>query len=294
MLFFQRLTFICCFCLLFSPFPSRWSLLAQRDGVWVTGRGTAYLNENITPAEAKQRARRNARTDAIERALGVSITAEKFLQQFEISRELGEEVETGESFANYIRESRRGRIVDEETWQEKSEITTFPDGTEIVRFVAANRFHVLEEDAAPDPNFKLELTLSNTQYKEGEGVAFNVRATQDCYLTVFNIAANDSVYLIFPNTVERSNRQMAEQTRTLPGFGYSFVTALPPGREAAMESIVAVATKDSLIFQSRKILRPGAGYAEMWKTGLNEVWRWVAEIDADRRVEAIKSFKIYR
>ncbi len=274
------------------PAPSQ--LFAQDSGIWVTGRGTAYLSDDLTSADAKLRARRKARADAIERALGVNITAEKFLQEFEVSRSQGEASETGESFSNYIRESRRGRIVDEEEWQEKSELTYFTDGGQVVKYVAVNRFRVLEEDNPPDPNFKLDLVLSKTQYQEGEGVVFSVNATQDCYLTVFNLAANDSVYLIFPNVVEKSNKQKASQKRTIPGFGYSFTTALPAGKDVAMESIIAVASKDSLVFHGKTRYRPGEGYSDMWKTGLNDVWRWVAEVDADRRVEAIESFKIYR
>ncbi len=280
------LTFVC--------LPTQAQLAAQESGIWVTGRGTAYLSDDLTAADAKLRARRKARADAIERALGVNITAEKFLQEFEVSRSQGEAGETGESFSNYIRESRRGRIVDEEAWQEKSELTYFADGGQVVKYVAHNRFRVLKEENPPDPNFKLDLMLSKSQYQEGEGVVFSVNATQDCYLTVFNLAANDSVYLIFPNVVEKSSKQKANQKRTIPGFGYSFTTALPAGKDVAMESIIAVASKDSLVFHGKTRHRPGEGYSDMWKTGLNDVWRWVAEVDADRRVEAIESFKIYR
>ncbi len=278
-----------CFVLLASS-----GLYAQENGgFWVTGTGSAFLNEDITPAEAKHKARKRARADAIERALGVSITAERYLQQFEVSREMGEVVESGESFADYIRESRRGRIVDEDEWQENSEVINM-DGDEVIKYRASNRFLIIEEESTPDPNFKVGLQLSQSQYQEGDGVSFRVNATQDCYLTIFNVAANDSVYLIFPNEIEKSNWLSAEETRTIPGFGYSFTASLPPGKKAAMESIIVVATKDSVIFRGREITTSGIGYATVWKTGLNQVWRWVSEIDPARRVEAIASFKIFK
>ena len=267
------------------------SLVAQTTGKWVEGVGQVFLTEDMTAIEARQRARTRARADAVEKALGVTISAEQFLQQFEISRQSGNIIETGDSFSKFIRESRFGRIIEQGTWQEKDTVLVY-GGESIIRKIARNRFYVIKEENKPDPNFRLELTLAKRQYKEGEALSFQVSATQDCYLTVFNISVNDSVYLIFPNEIEKSNKLAANQLRAIPGSYYSFRASLPAGKKIAMESLVAIATKDSLVFQAQERIKPGSGYAEIWKTGLNDVWKWVAEIDPDRRVEVIESFRI--
>ena len=269
------------------------SLIAQNKGKWVEGVGQVFQTEDMTAIEARQRARTRARADAVEKALGVTISAEQFLQQFEISRQSGNIIETGDSFTKFIRESRFGRIIEQGTWQEKDTVLVY-GGESILRKTVWNRFYVIKEENKPDPNFKLALTLAKRQYKEGEALSFQVSATQDCYLTVFNISVNDTVYLIFPNEIEKSNKLAANQLRAIPGSYYSFRASLPAGKKIAMESLVAIATKDSLVFQAQERIKPGSGYAEIWKTGLNDVWKWVAEIDPDRRVEVIESFKIIK
>ncbi|MFQ5825521.1 MAG: DUF4384 domain-containing protein [bacterium] len=267
---------------------------SQDKGKWVEGVGEVIVAEFMTAAEAKQLARSRARNDAIERALGVNISAGQFLQQFEVMRNSGEVVDAGESFAKFIHESRRGRIIQQGKWQEETKVSKNPDGTEIVKRYARNRFYVVAEEKQADPSFQLELSLSKQNYKEGEALSFDVAATQDCYLNVLNLAGNDSVYLMFPNVLEKSNRLLTNEKRRIPGSDYSFTAALPPGKRIAVEYLIAIATKDSLVFRSRETVKPGAGYAQTFKAGLNDVWKWVSEINADRRVEAIESFKIFK
>lgn len=268
-------------------------LAEQDDGKWVTASGKVILAGHMTAEEAKQLARRRARSNAIDRALGVDVTAEQFLQKFEVSRESGDVVEAGDSFANYIRESRRGRIVQEEVWQERDTVLVV-GGTTMIQRIAQNRFYVVAEEEKPDPAFKLELVLPKKDFKAGEGLAFDVKAAKDCYLTVFNLTASDSVYLLFPNVVELDNRLEARKSRRIPGRSYVMELTLPPNKQMAIEYLVAVATKDSVAFIADETVRPGTGYAETLRTGLNQLWQWIAEIDADRRVEAIEAFRIFR
>ena len=265
---------------------------AEQGGVWVKGSGTAFLTEDQTIAEAKNRARQKARLNAIETALGVKISAEKFMREIEVSRNNGEISQIDESYVDYIHESRLGRIVEEGIWQEDSEVITYPDGNEVIKYTSINRFYIKNEEGKSDPNFKLDLKLSRDEYRIGEAIVLNVVSSQNCYLTIFNVSANDSVYLIFPNSVESNNRQIANKKRNIPGYGYAFTAYLPEGKDLAAESIIAVATKDSLVFRDSEMVKPGLGFSEIWKSGLNDVWKWIAEIDADKRVEVIKSFNI--
>ncbi|MFQ5864620.1 MAG: hypothetical protein ACE5IW_05255, partial [bacterium] len=84
-------------------------ITVQSQGKWVQGVGKVILAEHMTTAEAKQIARSRARLDAIEKTLGVHISAGQFLQQFEIMRHSGEVLEAGESFAKFIHEISQGR-----------------------------------------------------------------------------------------------------------------------------------------------------------------------------------------
>lgn len=273
-------------------FQTPW-LRAQKKGQWVDGSGEVLLAGHITAEEAKQLARKQARSDAIEKALGVQITAETTLQQFEVMRESGDVMDAGESFSKFIRESRRGMITEEGKWQEETRVARLSDGSEVIKRYASNRFYVVPEEKSADPTFQLQVSLPKLDYRQGEALSFEVQSSQDCYLNVFNLSGNDTLYLMFPNVLEKSNRLTANQPRRIPGLGYSFTAALPAGKKTSLEYLVAVATKDSLAFRSIDIVRPGEGYAQTFKSGLNHVWKWIAEIDADRRVEVITSFKIF-
>ncbi len=268
-------------------------LYSQDKGQWVEGAGEVMIAGNMTTDEAKQRARERARSNAIEKALGITISAGQFLHQFEVMRESGEVMDAGESFAKFIHESRRGRILKEDKWEEETKVANF-EGTEIIKRHARNRFFVVAEEKQADPSFLLEITLSKQNYKEGEALSFDVNATKDCYLNVFNLSGNDTIYLMFPNVLEKSNRLLPAKDRHIPRAGYSFTATLPSGKSTAFEYLIAIATKDSLVFRSRETIKHGEGYARTFKAGLNDVWKWAAEIDADKRVEVIKSFTIFQ
>ncbi|RMD93815.1 MAG: DUF4384 domain-containing protein [Calditrichaeota bacterium] len=269
------------------------NLLSQNHGKWVIGVGKVLISENLTIAEARHLARTRARNNAIEKALGVTVTAEQFLQKFELSRQSGDILEAGDSFINFIRESRRGKILEQGTWQEKDTVLVYGESS-LIQKIVRNRFLVVPEEKQADPSFQLKFIMGKDKYKAGEPIQFEIEATLDCYVTIFNLASNDSVYLIFPNVIEPTHKLMAHQRRRIPGSNYTLVASLPEGKDAAVEYFIAVATKDPVTFRVGDIIKPGGSYTETLKTGLNEVWRWIAEIDADRRVESIKAFKIFR
>ena len=97
----------------------------------------------------------------------------------------------------------------------------------------------------PDPTFKLEANLNRTIYNEGEAIRIEATTSKDCYLYVFNIAANDSVYVLLPNQVLTNNFITKSTLVKIPPdrSGISYVTSLLPDRESDQELIKVLAIK---------------------------------------------------
>lgn len=267
--------------------------LGAREGKWVMGTGKVYLVGNITVEDARYLARQRARSNAINHALGVMIRAENYRVQFEVSRNSGDIVESTDAFSEFIRESRAGRIQEEGRWEEKDTLLIVDNET-ITQRIARNRFYVVKETEPADPNFQLEVKLPKTEFRVGEPVSFQVTATQDCYLTVFNISPNDSVYVIFPNPLEKDNRLRSNHSRLIPNpmMGYSFRADLPPDKTVGVESFVAIATKDSIVFQPDQQSLVTGAYVEPISSGMNTFWKWISGIEGAKRCESAVVYKI--
>lgn len=100
----------------------------------------------------------------------------------------------------------------------------------------------------PKAKLKVELWLSKKDdapsYKQQELMTISFRASEDCYVTLFNIDADGKITLIFPNTNAFNNRVEKGKTYTIPekDADYEFAVSGAAGEE----QVVAIATKEPL------------------------------------------------
>ena len=97
----------------------------------------------------------------------------------------------------------------------------------------------------PDPNFKLQATLDRRDYIEGDPINIEVSASKDCYLYIFNVASNDTVYVLLPNQYLNDNFIPKAQAINVPpkDSSISYKTSLLPGKETDQELIKVLAIK---------------------------------------------------
>jgi len=154
---------------------------AAEKSVWVEINGEAYMGEIETQKEVKDRAKRDAESKAVEKAVGVFIKSYTLVSNSVIAEDL-------------IYAAVRGKIIKEEI------ITSDWDSKE--RNLYRIKIKALIEPVYPErgEGLSIKLSLSKTDLKEGEEVKIFYQVSEDSYAYIFSIAADGSVTLLLPNS----------------------------------------------------------------------------------------------
>jgi len=213
------------FCIVILPVCS----FASEKPVWVEATGEACLGEIDTPKEVKERARRDAQKNALEKAVGVFIKSHTLVSNSQLAEDL-------------IYASVRGQI-------EKSEILHEGWDTK-ERSLYRVKLKSLIKAVYPEKGKGLSIKayLSKTDLKEGEEVRIFYEASSDCYVYIFSVAADGSVTLLLPNSIHRENLTMAGRAYEFPTSDskISLKAMFLPGYKGkvAEERIKLIATKE--------------------------------------------------
>lgn len=222
MTFMKKIPLI--FFLLAFPFVS----LAADKPAWVDADGEAVMGDIETRKEVKDRAKIDAQNKAVEKAVGVFIRSHTLVSNSQLAEDL-------------VYASVRGKIekvnIVKEGWDEKD------------RNLYRVKIKALVMPVYPEKGegISLKILLSKTVLKEGDDVKIFYQASSDCYVYIFSVAADGSVTLLMPNSMNQDNNIKAGksyefppseskiklQARFLPGFD----------KNIAEERIKIIATK---------------------------------------------------
>ncbi|MEK6725247.1 MAG: DUF4384 domain-containing protein [Deltaproteobacteria bacterium] len=196
--------------------------------VWIEAEGEAYQGDIETPKEVKERAKRDAESKAIDAAVGTFIKSHTLVSNYQLADDL-------------IYASVRGKIdkieIIKEGWDEKE------------RNLYRVKLKAMIEPVYPEKGegLSLKLALSKTILKEGEETKVLYQANSDCYIYIFSIAADGSVTLLFPNSINKDNSVKAGKAYEFPQAesGINLQAQFLPGftGSKAEEKIKVIATK---------------------------------------------------
>jgi Ni,Fe-hydrogenase III component G len=181
---------------------------AAEKPLWVDSAGEAQMGEMDTQKEVKDRARRDAQSRAVEKAVGTFIKSHTLVSNYQLADDL-------------VYAAVRGKIqkmdVLSEGWDEKD------------RNIYQVKIKALVAPVYPEkePGLSLKVALSKNILKEGEETKIFYQANNDCYVYIFSIAADGSVTLLLPNAVDKNNR-------VFPDKAYEFPSANSPVKLEAM------------------------------------------------------------
>mgnify|MGYP001297703976 CR=1 FL=1 len=196
---------------------------------------------NITPEEARNKAVNRAYNRAVETHTGVEINSRVRLFSSEINDEIGIE-----SFGEIINSLASGIILESEVISEKKQEISNDFWIYVVRV----KVKVGQRKGERDPYFKLEANLDRSVYNNGDEIRLSVTPSKDCYLYVFNISSNDSVYVLLPNQYTSENFVRSGSTLQIPSEetrrrGIKYKVGLLPGKKSDTEMIKIIALKKS-------------------------------------------------
>lgn len=201
---------------------------ASEKPVWIEAKGEAYMSEIDTPKGVRERAKRDAENRAIEKAVGAFIRAHTLVSNAVLAEDL-------------IYASVRGKIdkieIIKEGWDEK-------DRNLYRVFLKALIIPVYPERGE---GLTIKLSLSKTHLKEGDKVKIFYQANEDCYVYIFSVAADGSVTLLLPNSLNPHNAVKGGKVYQFPEEGSKIhvqARFLPEYKDpVAEERIKVIATK---------------------------------------------------
>ena len=246
-----------------------------------------YLG-NRTLEEARQEAINRAQAEAVRKAIGTQVQAQRRSSTIETGKEVVNR------FSQVVRTGTSGRVVGynvlEETLRERGR-STF----QYVRIRAT----VEPTMGRPDPGFAVDLRLTDAdqtfvardRLEESDEVVAEIKVSKDAYLTLFSVTP-DTLQVIWPNSLSEDTFVPAGKAVQFPppdlrARGLHLRVEVPEGRTQITERLVAVATKQEVPFREVPARQIEGGVLETVQASVQALNRWLVEIPLGQR--AIRS-----
>lgn len=261
-----------------------WALVASspanagEDVQWVSGEGYADVKGNMTFEQARRSALEAAREQALQRAVGLKLTdrfSEIVSQRGEKSAEFVEHAVVAES---------EGLVLDSNVkWQKPELISTGRDEPAFTRLRVKAEFKIARLPAS-DPSFQVRLKLNRARFIAGDMLRLEVSATENCHLYVFNIAADDMVYPIYPNPQRPKVWLQRGGTLILPEPKDGQVIRLFPldGHDGDVEGVRVIAARSPLALPSERSF------------DLIQFNRWLYSLPRTQWVDATAAYSVFK
>jgi hypothetical protein len=224
--------------------------------------------EQLTPEEARQMARRNARANGIEQAIGTEVSSRTLVRDFSLA-------------GDFIKTLARGYILEEEVvrWDERIQKEA-PDKPGFMTYQVTLKMKVAPLAGNHDPYFQFKATLNKNFFVDGEDAVLKVTPTKDCYLTILAISSDDKLRILFPNEYLKKNLLPASRTFTFPDQTVgSLVVNTTADHRRDSEAFILVATKQPLNLSTLLGRDQNITVTDFYKVLLDiPVTEWVEEI----------------
>lgn len=264
----------------------------EKENVWISNVVGETIAENITAAQAKDRAKANAYAEAL-RQLGIEVNATQFMVQSEAFNSSTQQRRANDAFLNVVRTGTQGFVTEVRNvrWQTEN-IETDPVRPPILRYRVTLDARVTRPKGKKDQSFFIDLKINQRSFKEGEKVVLQLTPSKECYLYVFNVAS-DSVRMLFPHEYAAENHVGAQEIITFPPSLMAWRAYLPEGWESSEELVMVIASKEKREFHSGGVV-DREGYLSTREAALMELMEWIGGIPAGEVAEAVERLEIVR
>jgi hypothetical protein len=206
----------------------------SKDGIWVTGEGAVLLGEDLTVAEAKARARDEARRHAVEQAVGTFVKGLTVVYNAQVAEDL-------------VRSLVRGIVVEEQVQEEGVRQIGQGAGTPALQYVTRLRAKVRPVRVEHKGDFTVKTSLNKTVFQDGDEMRITATPSRDAHLYIFNVTQDDAVTVLFPNRFAEDSFVPAQKELVFPNEGQRTMglrlRVFPPQTgKKAVERIKLIAT----------------------------------------------------
>lgn len=246
--------------------------------VWIEAIGEAAGSEYDPPKEVMERARNEAKRKAVEEAVGAFVRSSSLV----INNELAEEF-------TYARV--RGRIDKVQILQEERD----KNDPNLYRV----KLKALVQPVYPQEGegINIKLDISKPVLQDGDEVRILYQTNVDCYVHIFSIGADNSVTLLFPNSLEQNNFVKGNLGRVFPpdSFPVKLRAQALPGmtNTRSSEKVKIIATRHKEILLERGFSEGMFKVFDVRSTGLvGDLARKLNQLDPVDWGEAVVIYSI--
>ena len=253
---------------------------------WYKVKGRVSL-ENLTVQKASRLAQNIACRSAIEDYSGVKVSSNS---SYILGDSKGMKID---QYSQIIESASDGLILQKEILNEET-ITIEDDKYKSYYFEVTLKVKVGKQSGLSDPRFKLKTSLNRERFQHGDEMFISVKPSMDCYVTILNYQADETVAILFPNKIIPNNFVKAGEKLLLPNDEqrkkFRLRVGLLPDRDEDLERIKVFATKDDIPFTTLSSVSSLGTY----ESTTNEIIDWIIDIPKDKIVESTLQYWIYR
>lgn len=203
---------------------------------WVHSSLKRCLNPQESPEALQVRALQDLRRQAIERAAGVWVESQTWLQHQQVTQDRIQVF----SRAHILREAGL-----ESVWQT-------PTAEALPCLSLSGRFLVATASSAPAEAPQIQLSISQQSFTPGETAWLSFRINQTSFVTLYNVSETGAVSRLLPNALQpepflaQAGQSYRFPDAALRGRGLQLRPRLLPGQQQSAERIVLIATRSPL------------------------------------------------
>ncbi len=193
--------------------------------------------ENLTKEEARQKAIEDALRRAIEEVVGISVTSDTLVSDFNLASDI-------------INAISYGTVVEKEVLEEDVHVEKKEKDKPKLTYYVKLRAKVKKETGKVDPFFTIDTKLNNYLFKNGDPIEISLISTKDCYAYIFNVTSDGYVMRVFPNRYLTDNLIKAGEKFIFPTHGLKksgiMLKAYNPLRQKVQEKFYVLCFKERL------------------------------------------------
>jgi len=272
------LSVLICACLAAPAALAETSPSPAEQPVWITAVGESVGSEFDPPKEVIERARNEAKRNAVEQAIGTFVRSHTLVSNSQLAEDF--------IFARVRGTVDKVEILSEE--RDKNDPNLYR-----VRLRALVRPVYPRESEG----VQIKLDLSKTSLKEGDEVRIFYQTNVDSYVYIFSIAADNSVTLLLPNSLQTDNFVKANTGKVFPpeNSPIHLMAAFLPGQKdkVSQEKVKIIATRQREIILEHSFQEGMFQVYDARSTGLvGDLARKLNQIDPADWGEALAAYSI--
>jgi hypothetical protein len=237
-------------------------------------KGIAFISGDISPNQAKNLALVDAKINALKQAgVDEKLNSCQVLFTSEVKNEYSQ------FFSSDIQSEMQGAI---KSYSILSEKIYCKNEVEIICEITIDAT-VIKYDAKPDPAFDLKVEGIKPMYSSGDNLNFDIKASQNGYLTIFNITDTEATQL-YPNEFETQSKLDKLKAYKFPvaKIDYTLGSGL---KKQETDRLIFVLTKNPIPFIKMN---------KDQVTSNESIFAWIYSIPPDQRKVEYFSFSVQK